>query len=228
MIAGFPHFVLKIFYNLGGLEFRSFAATNSRDEGIDMVCTLSVSGISGGANYNEWTPGSCPDQAIPSQTSGSAQAKIKLLRKSDTETGQALLEFALCLPVLLLVVTGIFIFGIFLNHYLILTNAVTLAAQQLAVSRGQTTDPCQVVSSTVTATSPILDAANLSYNIVINGVTYTTASCSSGSTSTGAAANLVQGTAAKVTVSYPCSLSVYSANYAPNCLLKAQITEFIQ
>jgi Flp pilus assembly protein TadG len=142
--------------------------------------------------------------------------------------GQALLEFALCLPVLLLVLTGIFTFGIFLNHYLVLTNAVTIGAQQLAVSRGQTTDPCQLTSSTVESASSTLAAANLSYTFVLNGVTYTGTSCSSSSTTTGAAGNLVQGASATVTASYPCSLAVYGKNYVPNCLLQAQTTELVQ
>lgn len=144
------------------------------------------------------------------------------------ESGQALLEFALCLPFLLLVLTGICSFGIFLNHYLALTNAVTIGAQQLAVSRGQTTDPCQLTSSAVLAASPMLAAANLSYTFVLNGVTYTGTSCSSGSTTTGAAGNLTQGAAATVTVSYPCSLAVYGKNYLPDCLFQAQTTELVQ
>ena len=44
----------------------------------------------------------------------------------------------------------------------------------------------------------------------------------------GAAANLVQGANAIVTVTYPCSLAVYGANYAPHCSLQAQMTELIQ
>jgi hypothetical protein len=31
-----------------------------------------------------------------------------------------------------------------------------------------------------------------------------------------------------VTVTYPCSLAVYGANYAPHCSLQAQMTELIQ
>lgn len=139
-----------------------------------------------------------------------------------------MLEFALCLPVLLLTLTGICSFGVFLTQYLVLTNAVTVAAQQLAVSRGQTTDPCQLTSSAVQSASPMLTAANLSYTFVLNGTTYTGTSCSSSSTTTGAAGNLVQGGAASVTVSYPCSLAIYGKNYLPNCLLQAQTTELVQ
>jgi len=158
--------------------------------------------------------------AFPAQSSRRAPHQTR-------ESGQALLEFALCLPVLLLVLTGICTFGIYLTHYLILTNAVTVGAQQLAVSRGQTTDPCQLASSAVQSASPTLNATNLSYTFVLNSVTYQGTSCSSGSTGTGAAGNLVQGASATVTVSYPCSLAVYGINF-PNCLLQSQTTELVQ
>lgn len=152
----------------------------------------------------------------------------QLLPEASRETGQALLEFALCLPVLLLVVTGICVFGVFLNQYLTLTNAVTVAAQQLALSRGQTTDPCSLTATAVEAAGPSLTASSLNFTITLNGSSYTGSSCNSGSTTTGAAGNLVQGATAQVAVSYPCTLKVYGADYMPNCSVSAQTAEMIQ
>lgn len=184
-------------------------------------------GISGTVDYKGLAPER--SRSLVHGTSRALPAQITdRVPDRSRENGQALLEFALCLPLLLLVLTGICTFGVFLNHYLVLTNAATIGAQQLAVSRGQTTDPCQLTSSAVLAASPLLTAANLSYIFVLNGVTYTGTSCSSSSTTTGAAGNLVQGAAASVTVSYPCSLAVYGKNYLPNCLLHAQTTELVQ
>jgi Flp pilus assembly protein TadG len=147
---------------------------------------------------------------------------------TSNEEGQALVEFALCLPVVMLVMTGIFTFGIALNNYLVLTNAVTIGAQQLAISRGQTTDPCATTVAAVYAASPTLTKANLSFTFTLNGNAYSGTSCNSSSITTGAAGNLVQGTSAQVTVTYPCNLAVYGANYAPICALKARTTEFVQ
>jgi Flp pilus assembly protein TadG len=145
------------------------------------------------------------------------------------ESGQSLVEFALCLPILMLVATGIFVIGIAMNHYLIMTNAVNIGAQQLAISRGQTTDPCAITASAVKTASPTLVPANLSFTLVLNGSTYSGASCSSGSSTTGAAGQLVQGSAAQVTVTYPCSLLIYAHNLAPGgCTLKARTTELVQ
>jgi Flp pilus assembly protein TadG len=145
------------------------------------------------------------------------------------ESGQSLVEFALCLPILLLIATGIFVIGIAMNHYLIMTNAVNIGAQQLAISRGQTTDPCAITASAVTSAAPTLVSANLSFTLVLNGSSYSGTSCSSGSTTTGEAGQLVQGSAAQVTVTYPCSLLIYARNLAPGgCTLKAQTTELVQ
>jgi Flp pilus assembly protein TadG len=144
------------------------------------------------------------------------------------EQGQAMVEVALVLPILLLVLTGILVLGLAFNNYLILTEATNVGARALAISRGATTDPCATASSAVIAAAPLLVPANLTFTFALNGTTYSGSSCSSGSTSTGAAANLVQGGNALVTVTYPCSLAVYGANYAPGCVLQAQITELIQ
>lgn len=155
----------------------------------------------------------------------------------SSESGQALLEFSLCLPVLLLVVTGVCSFGIYLSQYLVLTNGVTVAAQALALDRGQTTDPCADTLNAFTGAAPTLNPNKATYSIVLNGTTYsssvgtqgtTTFSCSSSSTSTGAAANLVQGTPATVTVNYPCTLSVYGKNIIPVCSIKSQTAESVQ
>ena len=139
-----------------------------------------------------------------------------------------MVEMALILPVLLLVVTGILVFGLAFNNYLMLTEATSVGARTLAISRGETTDPCATAASAVYAAAPLLVAANLSFTFVLNGTTYPGPSCNSGSSTTGAAGNLKQGAYAVVTVTYPCSLAVYGANYAPNCSLQSQIAELVQ
>ena len=139
-----------------------------------------------------------------------------------------MVEVALVLPVMLIVVTGILVFGLAFNNYLLLTEGTSVGARALAISRGATTDPCATASSAMIAAAPLLKSASLSFTYQINGTSYSGTSCSSGSTTSGAAANLVQGASAVMTVSYPCSLAVYGANYAPSCSLQAQVTELIQ
>lgn len=54
---------------------------------------------------------------------------------SFSERGQAMVEFALVLPVLLLILFGIIQFGIAYNHYLTVTDAARVGARKAAVSR---------------------------------------------------------------------------------------------
>jgi len=157
----------------------------------------------------------------------------RFLLNAGSEKGGALVEFALVLPVLLLVVTGITTFGLALNNYMQLTQAVGIGAQALSVSRGNTTDPCNTVSSAVIAAAPYLVSTSISFTTTIytsssSSTAYSGTSCSSSSTTTGAAGNLTQGQAAVVTATYPCSLAVYGHNYASTCTLPAQVTEIIQ
>ena len=154
--------------------------------------------------------------------------RIRALLRREEERGSSLIEFALVLPILLVVATSTVVFGITLNNYMILTNAVSIGARQLAISRGQTTDPCATTVSAVELAAPTLTAASLSFSYSLNGVSYSGTSCSSASTTTGAAGNLVQGQPARVTVTYPCSLAAYGKNYAANCTLSSTLTELVQ
>jgi Flp pilus assembly protein TadG len=144
------------------------------------------------------------------------------------EQGSSLIEFALVLPVMLMVTMGIATFGIALNNYNSLTNATSVAARQVGLSRGQTTDPCTLASTSVYNAAPLLTKSNYTFVLSLNGTKYTGTSCSSASTTTGAAGNMTQGSSAILTVTYPCSLIVYGKNYAPSCTLTAQTAELVQ
>jgi Flp pilus assembly protein TadG len=135
--------------------------------------------------------------------------------------GGSFVEFTLVMPILLLVMTGLFSFGFALHNDLVLTNAVNTGAQLLSISRGQTTDPCATAYTAITGAAPSLKTG-LSLTFVINGATYAaTSSCTAG------AANMVQGASAQVTATYPCTLVVFGMSF-PTCGLRSQITEFIQ
>ena len=150
--------------------------------------------------------------------------------RTRNEEGQSLVEFALVLPVLMLLLTGMMTFGIALHNYLELTNAVSVGARLLAISRVQTTNPCATAATAVYQAAPFLKPANLMFTFVLNGNTYSYpgATCTSSSTTTGAAGNLVQGLPAQVKATYPCNLRVYGVNYVPGCTMTAQTTELVQ
>ena len=143
------------------------------------------------------------------------------------ESGQALVEMAVCMPVLLLVVMGICVFGLAVNNYISLTAATSSGKRALYVSRGNNSDPCQSLSTAVSTAAPLLKSASLTYSLALTPSgggtsTYTGTSC------TGATSNLSAGAAAKVTVTYPCTLIVLRQNYAPGCTLTAVDSELVQ
>lgn len=137
------------------------------------------------------------------------------------ERGGSFVEFTLVMPILMLTMTGLVSFGFALHNDLMLTNATNTGAQLLAISRGQTTDPCATAYTSIGGAAPSLKAL-LSLTFVINGATYTaTNTCTAG------AANMVQGASAQITATYPCTLAVFGMSF-PGCKLQTQITEFIQ
>jgi Flp pilus assembly protein TadG len=89
-----------------------------------------------------------------------------LARRALDTRGQSLVEFAVVLPVLMLIVIGIFEFGRTYNQYLRLTDAVRVGGRAAATQQPdspQTTPPNQTACSTGTS------AATTNWN----GGTYT-------------------------------------------------------
>ena len=80
--------------------------------------------------------------------------------KLKDEKGQALVEFAIILPVLLLILLGIIEFGLMLNSYLTIQNASREGARLGIV--GGTTDE---IKSNVVSVSPNLNADDLSVTV---------------------------------------------------------------
>jgi len=94
------------------------------------------------------------------------------------EDGSTVAEMALVMPILLVVLTGVFSFGVALNQYLVLTNAVNNGARAFAMSApsedGNTSiapssDPCKYAQTAIQNAATTLTSSNLSYTI-----TYTT------------------------------------------------------
>jgi Flp pilus assembly protein TadG len=130
------------------------------------------------------------------------------------EAGTALVEAAVVLPLILIVVLGIFKFGITFNHYIVLTDSVRSGARQLVISRSPGVDACaKGIARLKSVATPSLDTTQLT----IPAPTVTT-SCT----------NLVVGSDATMSASYPCDLSILGVNYAPSCTLTAQVTERVE
>ena len=140
--------------------------------------------------------------------------------------GQAFVEFAIVAPLLLMLLTAIAMFGIAFDRYLALSFATDAGAQLLAISRGQTTDPCTTTSAAVYSAAPQLTASSVKFTILLGGTAVANAAASP--TCSGKQTLLVQANTAQVTATYPCNIQIFGMNPVPRCTLTAQTSVAIQ
>jgi Flp pilus assembly protein TadG len=151
------------------------------------------------------------------------------------QEGGSLVEFALVLPMMMILITGMFSIGLALNNYMMLTNSVGGGARALALTRGQTTpalaatDPCAYAVQVAQNAAPGINQNGTTYTIVWTPVTGTGGTYTS-STTTSAVCPGVSfgaGDSVEVQASYPFTLIVYG--WRPGALnIMAQTTELVQ
>ena len=159
----------------------------------------------------------------------SARAALARLRRAPgNRDGGAAVEFALVLPILLFILTGIIQFGIALNNYLEVTDSARNGARTLAISRSVST-PWTNTRSAVTASAANLTSASITTTISIAG----TACTSDATCQTALTANA--GGSATVQVQYPClgsagSALVFYKAFIPTsgCTLTSSATDLIE
>ncbi len=176
---------------------------------------------------------------IPGAVAQGSGLRPRFGRLSRGEAGSTVAETALVLPVLLVVLTGIFSFGIILNQYLVLTNAVNGGARGFAASAPGTDggtslmdsgDPCKYAATTIQNSVSNLNASNLSYTI-----TYTVAKTSAATTYTGTGSTspscsglaMTQGDSVEIQAVYPVTPVMFGWT-SKTFSLTAQSTELVQ
>lgn len=137
-----------------------------------------------------------------------------------SESGNALVELAISLPMMMLLFTGVLSFAIACSNQLTLTQAVGSGAQLLQQLRSATTDPCKDTLTAIENSAPSLNPANISLTLTLNGTKVSGSSCS------GSQANLIESAPVTVVASYPCNLQFYGIKLAASCQLSAQVTEY--
>jgi Flp pilus assembly protein TadG len=142
------------------------------------------------------------------------------------DQGSALVEMGLALPVVLLLMTGIFSFSSALYQKLQLAQAVGNAGRMLAVDRGDD-DPCKTATAAIYSAAPGLSQNSISLTYVLGGVNYGAGVTSCPGSGGTANANMTAGGSAQVIATYPCALQVYGVKYAA-CSLGTQVTEVVQ
>jgi Flp pilus assembly protein TadG len=143
------------------------------------------------------------------------------------EEGQGLVEFALVLPILLMLATAISSFGIVFYRYITLTDAVRSGARTLSLGRGETSpnDPCTL------ATKQTVSSA-LDVNLQPNQITMkigTDPPMQMPQSCDGTGAQWVQGNQVTVSASISCSVNIIFVTVkCPKPTLTASATDAIE
>lgn len=136
------------------------------------------------------------------------------------ERGGALVELALVIPVILLLITGMFSVSLVMYQKETLAEAVSSGARFLAADRGDN-DPCASTANVVYGAAPNLSQSKISLSFVLNGTSYPTTTTCSGTSA------MASGATATLTATYPCTLAWYSSG-ALSCSLTVKTSEVIQ
>jgi Flp pilus assembly protein TadG len=150
-----------------------------------------------------------------------------LVRWRGEEDGNAVVELALTLPILVAILVAIFEFGVAFNNQLQLTQAVGAGAQYLQLIRSTTTDPCNDTITTIENSAPTLLPSSITLTLTMNGDSPVT-----GSTCPGKQSELAQGAPVTVYAKYPCNITIFGVNLVWlttqtfSCNLTAQVTEY--
>jgi Flp pilus assembly protein TadG len=85
-----------------------------------------------------------------------------LFKRRNTDQGQAVVEFAVILPVLLLILFAILQFGVVFNNYIQVTAAAREGARKAAVSRSLGTSAAETAATTAAKNAaPGLNQSNI-------------------------------------------------------------------
>jgi len=174
-------------------------------------------------------PSSCAADATTKASSARTGSRFfrggkSLLRR---EEGQNLVEFAFVAPMLLLAVTGLLWFGIALNQYEVLTNAVANAARAFALSNktSNANDPCNYAYGIATASASTLTTANMTFKVTYTPSGGTATNYTYPTTCSGLSLN--DGDVVQVTATYPVTTQIFSWG-SRSLTLTAQTSELVQ
>lgn len=143
----------------------------------------------------------------------SAIAKARAF--SHPSEGGALVEFALVLPMMMALITGMFSFGMVLNNYMVLTTSTGNGSRALALSRGQTSpalaasDPCAYAVQVAETSGPSLNPKGLTFNFAWTTTNSAGVTTTTNYTNSCAGLSLNQGDTVQVSSSYGVNIFLY-------------------
>ena len=138
--------------------------------------------------------------------------------RAGSEEGSSLFEFAMVLPLLMVLLVGIIKGGIYFYDYVVLADAVAAGARTLATNRGN--------GNACTLAETALKNAAYDLNQSLITIQPETFAGAGGSTCTALATN----DAVTMSATYPCDMGIpfLGSNFWPNCTLSSQTTVRIE
>ena len=118
------------------------------------------------------------------------------------QTGGALVEMALAMPIMLCMMTGIFSMSVALYQKLLLAEAMSSGGRVLAAERGMT-DPCADTVAAIDAAAPSLATGKIGLKISIGTANYGTNTSTVSCTAAGGANNAIMPAGATATIQRP-------------------------
>jgi Flp pilus assembly protein TadG len=140
---------------------------------------------------------------------------IRVNRTMRRDEGQSLVEFALVVPVLLLLVLGIFQFAPVWNENLSLNAAARAAARTAETCRFATSSSAAATAITSSYTAITNPAGMGSSAVLVNGVT---------PSSWASAGGCVSGTEVTVTGTYPASVTILGVTFVNTTLTSTSVS----
>ncbi len=152
-----------------------------------------------------------------------ACSRHRLRNAERQDDGNAIVEIALTLPLVVLMVTVIWQMGLLFNQMISLTQAAAVAAQVLQSDRlSASNDPCADTFNALTAAAPTLTPSNIVITLTLNNNSSITKTNCPGSQT-----QLVQGGPVTVQATYPFTFSLlgYTTTAFSGTMSSGAITE---
>jgi len=152
--------------------------------------------------------------------------RLRVLDVFRDRTGTGVIEFAIVLPVLLVLVLGLAQFGIIFYDYIIVANAAATGARQFSISATDKTAYTDTVNTIIASTSltPALTTSNIT--LTVNGTACSTDASCNAALYAALIANTTPPEPTIVSISYPCSIQLmptYLIDLTGICPLKSKM-----
>jgi len=166
----------------------------------------------------------------------SSRSAGRLLRAwlHNGDGGQSMVEVALLLPIVMMMLTGIFSVGVAYVNLGSLQTGVNLGASDLAGLYSVTSDPCADTFAIIASGAQSFNPAKITVTYYLNAPTSAAATGTKEGPFTGSSANscssiaLTERSYFSIYALYPCNIGMYGISFSSSCELPASGGGYVQ